>query len=66
MITLGKIIILLWLFFCLAVRAVLDIILTLSSPILYLVIVLTGHDLDDFNEAYERWLYDGFRGLRRK
>ena len=66
MITFGKFIILLWLFFCLAIRMVLATIFVLLSPVVYLMLELTGRDPKEFDEAYERWLYDGFRGLRRK
>ena len=66
MITFEKILVLVWHLLRLAVRMLLATVLVLLSPIVQLVFELTGRDPEKFEEAYERWLYDGFRGLFRR
>ena len=64
-----KIVILMWHLFRLAVRMFIATLLVLLHPIVYLAFGLTGRDpkdFDKFEEAFERWLYDGFRGLFHK
>ena len=55
----SKIFVLLWFWFRLAVRGVIDMVFTLASPLLLTLIVLAGYDLKAFERKYMDWLFYG-------
>jgi hypothetical protein len=57
--TFGKIATILFFLAYFAVRAIIDLVFVFLCPIVFLIVILTGHSLDNFEKAYNDWLFSG-------